>query len=159
MGGLLYEGKSGFEIFAFCLRNDRDFLLLLAFLLFQFDLGEAPMLAGILAVLCSVKLSRRFHGRENSEKKISISGAFLWDWDILSCFCWFLCSYRESGICLFAMRSQPLRCAWAAERSEECCLERNAGKKYFPCGEFYAILGGDKSYIRRILQWKHGTRH
>lgn len=51
------------------------FLLLLAFLLFQFDLGEKPVSAGIVAVyICPV-----FHEASCQEKfcaKISIYGEF-----------------------------------------------------------------------------------
>ena len=51
--GCFYEGKSHFKIFTFSYAVTGAFLLFLlflAFLLFQFDLGEKPVSAGIVAV-------------------------------------------------------------------------------------------------------------
>ena len=48
--GCFYESKSHFKIFTFSYAVTGAFLLFLAFLLFQFDLGEKPVSAGIVAV-------------------------------------------------------------------------------------------------------------
>ena len=45
------------------------FLLFLAFLLFQFDLGEKPVSAGIVAVYIFVLFFRRLHVRKNSAQR------------------------------------------------------------------------------------------
>ena len=48
--GCFYEGKSHFKIFTFFLCSYRSVPFASGFLLFQFDLGEKPVSAGIVAV-------------------------------------------------------------------------------------------------------------
>ena len=67
--GCFYEGKSHFKIFTFSYAVTGAFLLFLAFLLFQFDLGEKPVSAGIVAVYILSCFSGGFMSRKNSAQR------------------------------------------------------------------------------------------
>lgn len=138
-------------------------LLLLAFLAFQFDLGLAPVSAGIVAVYVISCLAGGFMAGKIMRKDKCF-------WGILVGLAYFillvLVSFAAEG--KWDMSFQHLLttfvCAWA-EGLLEACLHNL--KKDFYLREFYAILCPDNYiYIRRIyngayqnIKYKKSAEH